>query len=94
MPQFKDTAARIAFKEDSDHMNLRMRKQTNSVSDTNWPVQSQKQARRLKFWIKEEEGLYDLYSDNKEADQLCNCCTADLHLCFHICRLFAFWCGG
>ena len=27
-------------------------------SDTNRPVQSQKQARTLKFWILEEEGLY------------------------------------
>ena len=27
-------------------------------SDTNWAVQPQKMTRGLKFWIKEEEGLY------------------------------------
>ena len=31
---------------------------------------------------------------NKGADQLYSYCTADLHLCFHICRLLVFWCGG
>ena len=31
-------------------------------SDTNWPVQLQKMARSLKFWIKEEEALYCLCS--------------------------------
>ena len=31
---------------------------------------------------------------NKVADQLCSYCTADLRLCFHICRLFVFLCGG
>ena len=51
-------------------------------SDTNWPVQSQKQARSLKFWIQVEEGLYYLCSKNKGADQLCSYCTADLRLCF------------
>ena len=40
-------------------------------SDTNRPVQSQKQARSLKFWIEEEKALYCLCSDNKGADQLC-----------------------
>ena len=39
-------------------------------SDTNQPVQSQKQARSLKFRIKEEEGLYYLCSENKGANQL------------------------
>ena len=33
-------------------------------------------------------------SENKDADQLCSNCTADLRLCFRICRLLAFWCGG
>ena len=49
-------------------------------SDTNQPVQSQKQARSLKFWIK-VEGMYYPCSENKDADQLCKYCTADLHLC-------------
>ena len=52
-------------------------------SDTNQPVQSQKQARRLKFLIQEEK-LYFLCSENKGTDQLCSYCTADLRLCFHI----------
>ena len=52
-------------------------------SDTNWPVQSQKQARSLKFRIREEETLYFLWRENKGADQLCSYCTADLRLCFH-----------
>ena len=38
-------------------------------SDTNWAVQSQKMDRGLKFWIKEEGGLYYLCSENKDADQ-------------------------
>ena len=33
--------------------------------DTNWPVQSQKIARSLKFWIEVEE---ELSSENKDAD--------------------------
>ena len=42
-------------------------------------------ARSLKFWIQEEE-LYYLCSENKGADQLCSYCTADLRLCFRICK--------
>ena len=45
-----------------------MRKPTiwvSTRSDINRPVQSQKQARNLKFWIQEEEGLYYLCSENK-----------------------------
>ena len=38
-------------------------------SDTNLPVQSQKQARSLKFWVKVEEILYYLCSEKKDADQ-------------------------
>ena len=38
-------------------------------SNTNRSVQLQKQARRLKFWIEEEEGLYYPCSKNKGADQ-------------------------
>ena len=47
---------------------------TRSVTDR--PVQSQKQARGLKFWITiEDEGLYCLYSENKRTE-LCSvsCC--------------------
>ena len=37
-------------------------------------------ARILKFQIKEEMGLYLLYSENKGADQLHGYCAADLCL--------------
>ena len=50
-------------------------------SDTNLPSQSQKMARDWKFWIKKEEELYYLCSDNKDADQ---------RLCFHLCKLLVF----
>ena len=39
-------------------------------SDTNQPVQSQKKARSLRFWIKERDGLYCLCSENKGTYQL------------------------
>ena len=54
--------------------------------DTNQPVQSQKQARGLKFWLEVEEEMQWYYpiSENKGADQLRSHSTADLRLCFHI----------
>ena len=63
-------------------------------SDTNRPVQAQKQARSLKFWIYKVEELYYPCSENKGADQLRSYCEADLRLCFRICRLLVFPCGG
>ena len=52
-------------------------------SDTNQPVQSQKQSRDLRFWIKEEEGLYYPCNENKGADQLRgNAVTAKLVCAF------------
>ena len=39
--------------------------------DTNGAVQALTQARRLKFQIKVEEGLYYLCSENKGVDRLC-----------------------
>ena len=39
-------------------------------SDSYRAVQPQKIARGLKFWIYKEEGLYNLCSENKGADQL------------------------
>ena len=74
-----------------------MRKPTIWVSDqvdTNRPVQSQKQARFLKFRMKKEEGLYYPCSENKGADQLRGYREADLRLCFRICRLLVFLCSG
>ena len=32
--------------------------------------------------------------ENKGADQLCSYCTADLRLCFRICKLLVFSCTG
>ena len=55
-------------------------------SDTNWAGKSQKMARRSKFRILEEEGLYYPCSKNKGADQLCGYRTTGLRLCFCICK--------
>ena len=38
--------------------------------------------------------MYYPSAENKGADQLCSYCTADLRLCFHICRLLVFSCEG
>ena len=38
--------------------------------------------------------MYYLCNENKDADQLCSYCTADLLLCFRICRLLFFLCKG
>ena len=59
-------------------------------SVTNRPVQSQKRARRSKFWIYVEEELYYPSSENKGADQLRGYREADLRLCFRLCRLLVF----
>ena len=59
-------------------------------SDTNRAVQSQKQARSLKFWSQVEEESYYPSSENKGADQLRGYCEADLRLCFRLCRLLVF----
>ena len=48
------------------------------------------EARGLKFWIKEVEGLYYSCSENKGADQLPVYSEADLHLCFCICKMLVF----
>ena len=62
--------------------------------DINRPVQSQKQARSLKFWSKVEEELYYPSSENKGADHLRGYREADLCLCFRLCRLLVFPLGG
>ena len=43
-------------------------------------------ARSFKFWVYEDqlEGMYNLCSQKKSADQLYGYHTADLHLCFRI----------
>ena len=56
----------------------------------NRAVQSPKMARGLKFRIKEVEGLYYPYSENKGADQLRGYCQADLRLCLRLCKMLVF----
>ena len=63
-------------------------------SDTNRPVQLQKQASSLKFWSYVEEESYYPSSENKGADQLSGYREADLRLCFRLCRLLVFPWGG
>ena len=65
-------------------------------SNPNWAAHAQKMAIDWKFWIKKVEDLYYMYlcSKNKGADQLRGYREADLHLCFRICRLLVFPCGG
>ena len=53
-------------------------------------VQSQKQARSLKFRIQEEEKLYYPCSENKGADQLRGYREADLRLCFRLGKNLVF----
>ena len=53
-------------------------------SDTNQPVQSQKTARSMEFWILEEDELCYPRSENKGADQLRGYYEADLRLCFRL----------
>ena len=55
-------------------------------SDTKQAVQSQKQARSLKFRFLVEDGLYYPCSETKGADQPCSYCTADLCLWFRMRR--------
>ena len=38
--------------------------------------------------------MYYPSSENKGADQLRSYCEADLRLCFRLCRLLVFPCGG
>ena len=59
-------------------------------SDTNRIVQSLNMARGLKFRIKQVEGLYYPYGENKCADQLRGNREADLRLCFRICKMPVF----
>ena len=59
-------------------------------SDTNWPVQGQKQARSLKFQIKKEEEVHYPCSENKGADQLRGYREADLRLCFSPMQIVGF----
>ena len=59
-------------------------------ADTNRAIQPQKMARGLKFRLLVEEGLFYPCNENKGADQLCGYRTADLRLCFRICKKLVF----
>ena len=59
-------------------------------SNTNWPVQSQKQARTLKIRIEEEEELYYLCSKNKGAGQLCSYLTELICVFVSACAIIRF----
>ena len=48
--------------------------------DTNRSVQ--KQARSLKFRINQENGLYYLFIENKDLDQLCSLCFRNYAVCW------------
>ena len=50
--------------------------------------------RGWKFWIEIVEHLYYPCSENKGADQFRSKREADMCLCFRICRLLVFPCGG
>ena len=49
---------------------------------------------RLEILDLKVEELYYPCSENKGAEQLRSYCEADLHLCFRLCRLLVFPCGG
>ena len=75
----------ILLTKDNNNMSHLVEKPTMwfpNRSDTNRPVQLQKQARSLKFWSQVKEELYYLSSENKGADQ------------FRLCRLLVFPWGG
>ena len=81
----------------SHQLSLCVRKPTiwvPTMSDTYRTVQSQKMVRGWKFWIEKVEELYYPCSENKGADQLRSYCEADLRLCFRLCILSVFPCGG
>ena len=59
------------------------------------PTQTRQYSHRsLKLGFKKKRDCTIQCSKNKGSDQLCCYCTADLHLCFRICRLVFFLCGG
>ena len=74
-------------------MSCVMRKPTfwfPTWSNTNQAVQLQKMDRGLKSGIKKVGGLYNLCSENKDADKLRGYCENDLRLCLRICKTLVF----
>ena len=61
----------------------------STKSDTNRPIQAQKRARVLKFWILEEEGLYFPSSENKDADHLP--CSGAVYLYMTVIFKHVYW---
>ena len=64
------------FSHDMVLIGTTSRENLSTRSDRNQPVIVQKMAKGLKFRIQVVEGLYYLFSKNKDTDQL--------HLCFGI----------
>ena len=73
-------------------MSLCLRKRTIWVptrSDTNRAENSHRR------WLEAGDfGIPHPCIENKGADQLRSYCEADLRLCFRLCRLLVFQCGG
>ena len=59
-------------------------------SDTNRAVQLQKIVRDTKFGFRKKRDFTILVAKTKGADQLRSYCTADLRLCFRICKKWVF----
>ena len=59
-------------------------------SNTNQAVQPQKMTRGLKFGFWKQRDCSSIYVGKKGADQLHDYHTADLPLCFHICKMQVF----
>ena len=78
--------AKSRFSHDAAHLSSGLL----TRSDKNQDVKPQKMAEDFKFFIKEVEGLFYLGSENKRTDLLHDYNTADLHLCFHICKKQVF----
>ena len=57
-------------------------------------VVSEQVRHKHRRWLEKVEELYYACSENKGADQLRSYCEADLRLCFRLCRLLVFPCGG
>ena len=60
------------------YMSRAMRNPVFGVSDTNWAVKPQRRVRGLKYRIYNVEGLYYLYFESEDADQLPGYSAADL----------------
>ena len=87
MRTFRDSSQRVSESIRKPIANLLHPSEIGALptrSDTNRVVQPQKMARGFIIWIKKIEGLYNLYSESKGADQLRSYGAADLRLFSHM----------